>query len=455
MGEPMHRLLRTMLLGAVTALAHAAVAPASANQFDQLFTRKMQDEICTRSEPSVVDRNELAHRIIEDLKVPRRLLGGRGDAYNYDALTREPAFTGIDEDATKYSKLLQEAHGNFAGFVAITSPSKLSAEGYAIRPPVPESMTLKRFLRDRSVVIDCLKPPQNAEAKQRPTPGRKLASSIDEGWKYVKVRKSVDDLLFAKDALADLKPALLSFREDRLTGERTMSIDGTVGVVLYHSSAPALIGAANPKGHIVGYARRYAVTHRSGLDDADLVQPGLLVDVSVKPFAGNGTAVTVRGDASYIDNRQFDSKEYKWEAAAWPTIAFGPTVQFLRGPLWVTDNVRVVPEVKFLFSGHEIEDAGTNKKLKGKESYTSGGLVATAGIGVVDIPFLSRFTLIGTYYHIDNSNGIEPIRRSEIGLNYRLPDSENWTLSFDYRKGTNPETLVAEDYWLTALGFRY
>ena len=47
------------------------------------------------------------------------------------------------------------------------------------------------------------------------------------------------------------------------------------------------------------------------------------------------------------------------------------------------------------------------------------------------------------------------VRYFSAQIAYTLPQSDNWSLVLDRKKGEDPSTLDPQNYWKVGLGYRY
>jgi hypothetical protein len=473
------RLWATVCLSAafLSTQASAQVRPKD------LLTEDKIDYFCSSETPRRVDKFRFAQAIVYALRVPFHVMllsdpdgkpikfDERGHIMHY-ASSDAPFGANVSPDRKKDVDQATEArlefmmrfdqylrNGGYGSYrVVNTSGAPLQVPGDYFKPGV-------------GVEIEC-RPKQDTPGKGGTT-GDSGASAVNKALENVVIRKSVAELTTPKDKIKKVDGARFSYTADRLQDRETFAIDGLIGYVVAGSSADradkARAAADNAKKKAPEellatpfyafnvtpyvYHKKSTSSPRQKDKEIDIVQPGATANLTwVSPTGA--FAFDLQGEVNEVFDQAQNSEQTIGGFRLAPSFLIDDLILF-KAPIHF-GFMKVRPDLAMVARWHLIHEIGTNKELKGKDSFAAFG-----GDSGVKVSFASENTLLAAlelksgYKYLVTSGKIDDIIYRYAGLAYAFPGMENVTFDLDFMDGSDERTLQREKKWIAALAIRY
>ncbi len=440
-----------------------------------------QNEICRLENGTYrVDPMLLARSIIAAGAIAPDLLN-QGDPPNdvISLLVKDQPFgTGSSAaapPALAARQRLLAARMELTGFLVLGDANLANLDGYSVvnaqgRRPTSDDL----FLQPNALYIRCdrlsapqqqsLAPPvePGSTAERTPVTAQPWAlapasapptQSATSLARRLLVRGDILELLIPQLDRSRSKGATFSFAHDTVDAEDTFIGDGTVGWELW-GYRPQQYPKAFPylqSAKVVPYFK-YDSTGKQATDLPEYIEPGVMINAYLHK---KGSFVANTGlTASRIIDDNDGSDQSSLSAYMIPSFALpvGPSPLF-GGYIRLLGPMIVRPELQLLASGRQIEDAGTNPALQGKDSYFGVGFNQRIDIMFTGLPVFQN--LRGYLeYRLMHNFGVRDADLFQAGLYYPL-FGEFLSLNFDYSDGRDLATLLEDTQYMLGLAFRY
>ncbi|HZJ12605.1 MAG TPA: hypothetical protein VFD26_08150 [Methyloceanibacter sp.] len=460
MGSPKHVTIAFIFL-------LSSAGPAWSGAVISIFQRSNQPEIC-RFENGVyqVDRMRLAQGMITASAIDpdlQRHAVPPGSAIGLLA-SNEPFGSGrfaATPPALAASQRLLTARMELTGFLALGGSRQ---EGYEVENRLARSPTSDDFfLRPAEVSIECirLRTPQQQVRVDRsfvsgtpatvqpvapPAPTSEVPNFAAAALaKRLLVRSEILELVLNHDQVSRSKGATFSFGHDETDKEDTFIGDGALGWRVWRyegRNTASLVPFLN-----------YKSTGKRETNLPEYIEPGIMIDAS---FHKEGFAAAVGGlTASRIIDDGDGSDQANLSAFLIPSFSlpFGPRPLF-GGYIRVLGPMIIRPEIQLLAAARQIEDAGTNPALQGKDSYYGVGFNQRIDVMFTGVPLFQE--LRGYLeYRVMRNFGTRDADMFKAGVFYPIFGWDRLSLNFDYTDGRDLATLLEDTQYMLGLAFRY
>lgn len=415
--------------------------PAWPGPVIDIFQRSNQPEICSvRNGVDSVDPGYLAAKMVAASSIGADL---QRQADPIGLLTRDAPFgsgpSATTPQALAAAQRLLAARMELTGFLALGGSKQQGYEVVNLLPRVPTSDDF--FLQPDKVMMKCIR---QVVATQPDATRHNLAAAALA--KRLLVRSEVSELTLNQDQIAGIKGTTFSYAHDQVKGSDTVVADGVVGWKLMDFSG-------QHRASVIPFFR-YKSTSNEPNNTSQFIEPGVLVDAF---YNGDRIAATAGLNLSRIIDNSDNSDQSNLSAFIIPSfrIPFGASdIVLFGGYMRPIGPLSLRPELKLMTAGRQIDSAGTNAALQGKDSYFGIGFDMRIDMLLVGVPLFQKLRGYVEYTGMENF-GVRDVELFKAGLIYPLLDSDRMSLNLDYANGRDIETLLENERYTLGLAFRY
>ena len=270
-------------------------------------------------------------------------------------------------------------------------------------------------------------------------------------------RISLDNYLYAAATSSKAKGASISYTKDQLTGQQTATINGMASFLAFYNLCPS-----PPDGDgafISGYAIAPYVLAKGNYTQPQLKSEHSALKFGVESELEVSRLLFLRQTFTWAPYYQTDYRNiarvngmnFYWDPV--------DTRVNLGGYFFGTGtNLDWFWEIRGEADVREVATPGLTNLAN--RDYAWGGVTAAIHFFLfpnADVPdfFRNRFVLNGTakYFHDFRSN--MDVHLYEAELQYKIAPDGSSAISFDYKKGTDKDTLVYFNQYMISLTYAY
>jgi hypothetical protein len=263
------------------------------------------------------------------------------------------------------------------------------------------------------------------------------------------------DMLVARDTLSAADGASVSFTSDRLTKTQTAEINGIVGYLRREPCLKRPDGVGTFDAYLSGYALSPFLSAHGTLSSNPAKEKSdarLGFDAQFEIFSGPIF------NAQYFTVSPYYQTDFRGVASAYGMMAVWE-------PYLLTARLggrpgRLSPWLDFYWSAQAEVDIFRVKRagltdLTADTDYAWLGGTVRAYVYLLPEKLNRRLVLTGNYTHYWDERSGRDISLKWLKLSYNLDDDGMASLSFEYRKGTEKESMQERDRYVAKLNVKY